>query len=555
MKYRNLTNSLKVGLFAGIIAAGSFLVSCEDTAQDPAPEIPSVDTVNYNISVIAELSEKMPQISTDAEDDRKVVNINITGNIGIDSLHMNLLQILGNMRQKSNVKITWGNFYVYPLRAGIELSLAEWEKWNRPALNINNESGSMFSADKDEVENFGQYAGVLLPIRDRNWKTGDIDIETVAQLGEKCELARIAAVSGRNVSVALNDLMVHNQHVSDLGKLIHDNITVFGSVLSGADSVAITAALAKKMNIRNIGKYNNGRMFFVSGANGADDLVGSALPHVRTDTASYGADGHKLENLLPNQLFYNVHTANAGGLLRLSDSPRNISVTPRKDENLPGGEAALGNVTNPILKTFNTPAAPFGKPYVFRENPVLTTYANVFSYYSDRTRTIDGIAAAPMNVTELGDSVGTDGSFQMLKASNHKVSTQGAFKNMPYDERLFPQIASATGDIRIKYTAAGEYKSEDGRVYVAYENLSDVLQTVYRPASFENITVSIKDSDVMFVLTEEVRIGTYQGSASQAQANQKLLDMILQIYGISVENTGNVQYITYSQLPAGKKTR
>ncbi|MCL1786220.1 MAG: hypothetical protein FWG39_03685 [Alphaproteobacteria bacterium] len=165
----------------------------------------------------------------------------------------------------------------------------------------------------------------------------------------------------------------------------------------------------------------------------------------------YGIDGSNLpyHSTEIDTVVWNMHGANAANLARVANWGRTVVVAVQDSLGLPGGRKAMGNVTNNVLALMQTPSTnKQADEYVllFHVDPIITTYA--------MSPGAPGIGAtAPMSISTIGDSTGTDQSWQMLRASNRRVQASGSYQT------AYPQVQAATGtQIRLIPILDPEYR-------------------------------------------------------------------------------------------------
>jgi hypothetical protein len=98
--------------------------------------------------------------------------------------------------------------------------------------------------------------------------------------------------------------------------------------------------------------------------------------YIRTDTASIGADGEKLDRVVPEKVIINVDGVDVKVLDKLADwKYGQIEIEPQYDPQLPGNQKALMNHTDESLRKISTPAARNSEAvFKYTINPVLTKY-------------------------------------------------------------------------------------------------------------------------------------------------------------------------------------
>ncbi|MDR1207175.1 MAG: hypothetical protein LBK26_02065 [Rickettsiales bacterium] len=575
-----MKNNLKSGLMKyairpvlalSIVFSCLFLNACGDdeiiTPEPVQPLKPVVkDTVSYNISSVMQMDENMEKIIKDAQNSEKFVVLNVTKSLAYSNENLETVKkFISAEDMYKNSVLRKGAWAIYPDAKDETLLAADWKAIKRPGLEPDPEDGDKFNVNEDEQDDFAG-AGAYNVLENGSWRTGDINITDASEIDDAVAKAIAAAEQGHHVDVAFNGIVeVGNENISAMNNLLNENISISGGTIAPAtDSVSVSADLLAKTGFQGSGRYNNGKFFYVSGVNGAKQLielvasgnlrtVGANNSVFRTDTLSYGTDGAALSDALPARLFWNIHGANAAGLALHENSPLHITVETRADALLPGGETALGNVTNAVTKLLKTPETPYkiGNQYVysFSNTPVIGTYMDLRSPSSSSG--LGDVPAAPIQMAQLGDSIGTDGSLQMLCASNAKANSIGQYAGRPHSERLVPHVKG--GSVQIKYTADLKYNDSEGHVYLSDESAGRESEALANP--YNNPIIGLSANEITWVISAELERTIYNMSSSMTAVRENLAKWIEDASRVSITDKANTRYVLAGQLQEGKTIR
>ncbi|MDR1207122.1 MAG: hypothetical protein LBK26_01780 [Rickettsiales bacterium] len=426
----------------GMIALMSLLASCDKEEHDilPNPVNPVLtdnDTIRISITNVQTLTEAYNK----ATDAKKFYKLHVANNVLVNSRNIAELRAFGDWKNKNNVAVDWSKI---PTKADtdnainvvvpeetIMLSFDEYQEYGEvplaPAESTPENAG--FVASPKDVEKFAD-SGVQGV---GGYNGENIHIQNADQLGQLIDV--IAGYTGSTVTTYTansdkakvifeedlpNDtkgLKVRNMHMQALATVVGLSDIVNNNLQPGEKDVVANADLLSQFNLVGTDRFNGGNLFKISGADGADRMEGKTNgQYLRTDTASIGHNGSKLDRIIPDKIFIDVNGADAAVLKKLSGwSGGQIELSPQADENLPGGQKALLNHTQATLAMISTPAGGTeGALYKSLVNLVVSRYIKAGT--TPNASDFDGA----IRLDQFNDSI-ADMSYQKMDASNKLV--------------------------------------------------------------------------------------------------------------------------------------
>lgn len=442
-KFNLIADVVKRYSVLGLFVAGSLLSSCskdDDNILPPEPEkpvVPANDTIRLNITDIKSIAD----VYVKTDNAKKTYILKVTRDLGVTAENVDNLHYFGDWKKQSNVSVDWAKLatkstrnanadtYVVVPEGKVPLSYEQYtESFGGVPLATNNEvsAESSFITTPQDAEKFSEsgveavagYNGENISITAPEQLSAWVDIiEQYAAGQTKSTRGDVHAnVEFKQSTDGGLGLRVKNAHVSDLNTVTKYSKITNNRLQADEADVSVTADLLLNYEIAG-SKYNNGKLFKVLGADGADLLIDKTNGQlIRTDTASIGTNGAKLQRLVPDKAFVNVHGANASVLSNLADwNYGQIEIVPQADTSLPGKQRALLGHTEETLKLISTPAAPkTSTPYKYNVNPVLTRYTKTAAQPS--ATDFEGA----LSVTNFSDGTG-DLNYQKVMASNDVV--------------------------------------------------------------------------------------------------------------------------------------
>ena len=451
-----------------LIIGGMTLFSACDRREEPSTEpiLPPepgdttktktmLDTLDFTVPAnVVDLLREIDNVNKAMNDGMKYVrSFTISGNIGITEEDYSLMRKLGTLERLLRYhkrEFTWTGF-TYPLEDGTILTLAELQgtDWVNTTLRANPETGVMFWVPTEEYEEFKALGHDVQ--EDNRWRVGDFNVMTTDELVAQIPQI-IAAAEKQNVKIVHNggDIVLLDRHGAEISKLapLADKIELSGRFVAG-EWVYVSAAFVKayRDRLQNPENFENNSIFAVRGADGADELIGSGMPFLGTDTINAGSmgewAGYKTQFYFPQKLVVNG-----------SDHPVNATV-------------ALENL-------FQLIGSDLHGSIVFEKLPVWVSWAG----------------GAPGGLPAFVPGTGKNGEngdkvFDMIRTYVTQDKKQTLFDTRDKDGEMIDPILSTFGggvrgektidykpiiDMNIKKLQYGLYGDENGNLYMLYES-------------------------------------------------------------------------------------
>ncbi|MDR2413044.1 MAG: hypothetical protein LBD50_02415 [Rickettsiales bacterium] len=389
----------------GMIAAMSIIQSCSKNDGNDLPpgseKSSQNDTIRLNIANVAELDPMLARTS----DSTKFYQIRVIRNLSVNAANLDRLRVFGawKNKQSDNVSVDWSKTGATKSSDASHAVVPDgrvpltYEKYAKDygavplAENDNPQSDDAFVVPAGDVQKFEEsgandavssYNGEEIVINDPDQLPAWTSVILNYAGGKNARGADDANKAKVRLDQALTGgskgLLVKTQHMSHADTIARYAVIINNNLQPDEIDVSTKYITLSSYNIIYEGKFNNGKMFYVSGADGADLMANSGV-YIRTDTAGFGADGEKLNRAVPDRLIINQNGGNAAGLRTLADYRNGtIEIEPQSDNTLPGEQKALRGYDDSTLDLFSIEnyAEKSGYPYNFKSPPVLTIYAN-----------------------------------------------------------------------------------------------------------------------------------------------------------------------------------
>lgn len=441
MKNFNLfTGSSKFSLCLAILVSGLFFNACQDTANedDPIVEGKKKTTIVHEIHNLEDFTAIKSNALKQAVDTNNIVIAQVLNNIPVFVETVTKLAAVGEL-ENGNVRVMWvstpsksgprsdddnENYYVYPvgdvpvmgsMTQGVQFgSNSEGDQGNGKWVADNDDTaetikksqggnsqggnGNGQGNDDDQgVETFKggdiriYYADALPPwwsiVNGSDKKTKLIFCEELAPGSQDVrtnnQSTTISAKGGNYLGLSvMNRHMELMKEIADKMKSGKGNVQIENpNLMAGEHRVNTTAQTMKFYSIVSDGKYNNGNMFKIKGADGLYEMISHMRANganfcVATDTLSIGEDGANLDYVRPETGIINtkaradiIFGKHAG-----YNGSEKMKLTALANSNEKGGREWLTHWTGAEVAMFSSPAAPnvLNAKYEFVEDPVLT---------------------------------------------------------------------------------------------------------------------------------------------------------------------------------------